>query len=57
MSEFLLGIPNATALANTVADVDGTTIHTGVYAEDDWRVNRKLTISYGIRYELDPDVL
>ena len=57
MSEFLLGIPNATALANTGADVDGTTIHTGVYAEDDWRVNRKLTISYGIRYELDPDVL
>ncbi len=54
MADYLLGIPNVTQLANTGPDVDGTTIHTGIYAQDDWRVNRKLTLSYGIRYELHP---
>jgi hypothetical protein len=54
LADFLLGIPNTTTIANTGADVDGVTYHTGVYAQDDWRVNRKLTINYGVRYELHP---
>jgi len=53
-ADYLLGVPNVTTLANTGPDVDGLTYHTGVYAQDDWRVNRKLTLSYGVRYELHP---
>jgi hypothetical protein len=54
MADFLLGIPNNTTIANTGADVDGVTYHTGVYAQDDWRVSNKLTLNYGVRYELHP---
>ena len=52
--DFLLGVPLQTQLANTGADVDGITNHYGFYAQDDWRVSKKLTLSYGIRYELHP---
>lgn len=54
MADFLLGIPNQTQLANTGKDVDGITWHLGFYAQDDWRVSSKLTLNYGVRYEVHP---
>lgn len=51
MADFLLGFPQRTRLANTSPDIDGITWHQGYYAQDDFRVNRKLTLNYGVRYE------
>ena len=54
MADFLLGVPVTTTLANTGKDVDGVTYHTGLFAQDDFRVTPKLTLSYGVRYEMHP---
>lgn len=54
MADFLLGVPNTTQLANTGRDVDGVTLHYGFYLQDDFKVNPKLTLSYGVRYEIHP---
>ncbi len=55
--DFLLGVPFQTQLANTGPDVDGLTHHVGFFAQDDFRVNSRLTLSFGVRYELHPNVL
>ncbi len=52
--DFLLGVPFQTQLANTGPDVDGLTHHVGFFAQDDFRVNSRLTLSFGVRYELHP---
>jgi hypothetical protein len=52
--DFLLGVPFQTQLANTGPDVDGITNHYGFFAQDDFRVNGRLTLSFGVRYELHP---
>lgn len=53
-ADFLLGVPLQTTLANTGPDVDGLTHHIGFFAQDDYRVNSKLTLNFGVRYELHP---
>jgi hypothetical protein len=54
MADFLLGVPNATTLANTGKDVDGLTYHIGLYAQDEWRLSNRLSVSFGVRYEIHP---
>jgi hypothetical protein len=51
MADFLLGYPQRTRLANTGPDITGKTWHQAFYAQDDFRVNRKLTLNYGLRWE------
>ncbi len=53
-ADFLLGYPNRTRLANTSPDIDGSTNHQGYYAQDDFKVNPRLTLNYGVRYEFHP---
>jgi hypothetical protein len=53
-ADFLLGLPNQTRVANTGRDVDGVTFHTGFYAQDDFRITSRLTINFGLRYEVHP---
>jgi hypothetical protein len=54
VADYLLGVPNTTTLANTGKDVDGVTYHYGFYLQDDFKVNAKLTLNVGLRYEIHP---
>jgi len=55
MASFLLGYPdNATVATTVAANVDGMAHHYATFAQDDWKVNRNLTINYGLRWEYHP---
>jgi hypothetical protein len=53
-ADFLLGLPNQTRVANTGRDVDGVTFHSGFFAQDDFKLTPRLTLNYGLRYEVHP---
>ncbi|MBI4903772.1 MAG: TonB-dependent receptor [Acidobacteria bacterium] len=52
-ASFLLGLPNASSLIARNGDyAEQSTLWSG-YVQDNWRVKRKLTLTIGIRYELE----
>jgi hypothetical protein len=52
---FLLGIPDKTYLdTNTQDKIDGYDPAYAFYAQDDWKATPRLTINFGLRYELHP---
>jgi hypothetical protein len=53
-ADFLLGLPNATFYDTVGQDNDGLSGHYNVFGQDEWRLSPKLTLSYGVRYELHP---
>jgi hypothetical protein len=53
-ADFLLGIPDATFYDVVREDNDGLSNHYHFFAQDEWRLNPQLTLSYGVRYELHP---
>ncbi len=53
-ADFLLGIPNASFYDVVRQDNDGLSGHYHFFGQDEWRINPKLTLSYGLRYELHP---
>jgi hypothetical protein len=53
-ADFLLGLPNQSFYDVVKQDNDGTSAHYHVFAQDDWRVDSRLTLSFGLRYELHP---
>jgi len=46
-TDFLLGLPSKTYVAQSGPDVLAHIIQTGVYAQDEWRVHPRLTLSFG----------
>ncbi len=51
---FLLGIPDRTQYANTGPDIDGSVWHYGFFIQDEWKFTPRLTLNFGLRYELHP---
>jgi len=52
--DFLMGLPNQTFYDVVSQDNDGVSGHYHAFAQDEWHVNPRLTLTYGVRYELHP---
>lgn len=53
-ADLLLGLPAKTYVAQSGPDVLAHTIQTGVYGQDEWRINPRLTLSFGLRWQALP---
>jgi hypothetical protein len=53
-ADFLIGVPDGTAYDVVKQDNDGKSTHYHFFAQDEWKATPKLTLSYGLRYELHP---
>ena len=53
-ANLLLGLPTKTYVAQSGPDVHARAIQTGVYAQDEFRVNGRLTLTYGLRWQALP---
>src|SRR5262249_53356155 len=54
LANMLLGLPTTVDQTQTGPGVDGVAWHYGAFVQDEWRVNSRLTLSIGVRYELHP---
>ncbi len=52
LASFLLGQPTGGVMDRN-ASRSNQTLYNGVFFHDDWKVNRKLTLNLGLRYELE----
>ena len=53
-ANLLLGLPTKTYVAQSGPDVHAHTTQTGIYAQDEFRVNDRLTLTYGLRWQALP---
>ena len=56
-ADFLLGLPANTAYAQNPPDAEPHTLQFGGFIQDDWRATSRLTVNYGVRYDLRPPYL
>lgn len=56
LAAFLLGIPNGGTIDTAAASYDVNSNYQGFFFQDDWRVNQKLTLNLGLRYEIETGV-
>ena len=55
--DLLIGLPNTTYFAVGGPRDNAGAMQTGVYAQDEWRVNDRLTVNFGLRWELLPPMV
>jgi hypothetical protein len=53
-ADFLIGTPYQTFYDVVAQDNDGKSVHYHFFAQDKWKVTQRLTLSYGVRYEIHP---
>ena len=52
-ADFLLDYSSGSTISADISDVGERHWRTSYFVQDDWRVNDRLTLSYGVRYEYD----
>ena len=50
----LLGLPNTSFFAITSPQVNARAVQYGIYGQDGWQVNNRLTVNFGLRWEMLP---
>lgn len=55
LATFLLGIPTSGTIEKPVT-YNVNSLYQGVFIQDDWRINQKLTVNLGFRYEVETAV-
>jgi hypothetical protein len=53
-ADFLMGLPTKTYVAQSGPDVRAHAIQTGLYGQDEWRMNNRLTLTFGLRWQALP---
>jgi hypothetical protein len=53
VAALLLGLPSASSLVARPADYAEQSTSWGFFVQDDWKINRKLTVNLGLRYEFE----
>ncbi len=53
-SDLLLGVPTNTFFSITGPDLNSPVGHYRFYAQDEWKVTNRFTLSYGLRWQLHP---
>jgi len=51
-ADFLLGLPHTSQRVSPLANREMSLIEYGLYAEDSFKVSRRLNLSYGVRWDL-----
>jgi len=53
--DFLLGTPNTDFIVGSSPNTNEPSVQWGLYAQDQWQVNDRLTVNFGLRWEVLPE--
>lgn len=53
--DFLLGAPNTSFIVGSSPNTNEPSVQWGIYAQDQWQVNDRLTVNFGMRWEVLPE--